>query len=296
MPSQQHRDRSKEFSLVLGREEALPIIQRIGHMEQAAMTTKKSAESNESGVLSNEDFSRPAPLILKTVRRLLSDILAGTYGPGDRIREAEVAIRLGISRAPVREALRVLEQDGLIELMPWRGARVCKLEPEQMTDLFDLLGTVYGAVARFAVRHASAEDLDKIYAHVRLYAQWLGEGRPFNELLDLAYRMGTDLGQICGNPLAAAMMRKLGRQAYVLHRYLSPPPARWLQQGLTRLRRLESALRARSEVRAEKAARRMIHHTQTLVLKRARSEEQPALEPTSRRVTAAPPNALLMEP
>lgn len=244
-------------------------------MSNKAASQVEAASHFEYGDLQ----SRPPSLVLKTVRQLLRDILTGVYGPGDRIREVEVSKRLDISRAPVREALRMLEQDGLVELSPGRGARVIKLELDQVTDLFDLLGTVNGAVTRFAVRHATDAELERFYANVALYAQWVDEGRDFLALVDLGYQLGTDLGQCCGNPMAAAMLRKLGRQAYGPHRYLKIVSRRWQLQMVTRFRRIEAGLRARSEDRAEKAARKMVQHSLIQILQHMAHSEAIATPP-----------------
>lgn len=211
----------------------------------------------------------PDPRAQQTVRRLLHDILAGIYTPGARIREVEVAERLGISRAPVREALRLLEQDGLIEILPWRGARVVDQTPDEIADLFDLLASVYGAVARFTVRHATEAQFDQLDADIATCITRSEEGDVI-EQIDLAYRLGGHMGQFCGNALAANMLRRLGRIAYLKHRLLQPLPARWRQQAATRMRRLQAALRTRSEDKCDRAARRVIQHTAKLVVRHAR--------------------------
>jgi len=207
----------------------------------------------------------------QTLRRLLHDILAGTYAPGERIREVEVAERLGTSRAPVREALRILEQDGLIEILPWRGARVVDPTPDEIADLFDLLGSVYGAVARFTVRHATAPQIGRLCNDIAAYLASTQATDQIVKQVDLAYRLGAHMGQSCGNPLAANMLQRLGRIAYLKHRLLEPVPARWRRQTVTRMRRFEAALRARSEDKCERAARRVIQHTAKLVLLHARA-------------------------
>jgi len=220
-----------------------------------------------------DDANRTPPLAQPTMRRLLHDILAGVYGPGERIREVEVAERLGVSRAPVREALRVLEQDGLVEITPWRGARVINPEP---SELLDLLGTVYGTVARFAVSHASDADLQRLSRDMQRIGRDAKSGRDVIDLVDAAYQIGTHLGDCCGNRIAAETLRRLGRVAYLRHRFLRPVPKRWLSQSLTRMRRFEEALLARSEARAEKAVWRVIQHTANLILKRAIEAHQVA--------------------
>jgi|GEM_PF-530683 len=238
--------------------------------------------ANQSG-FSGQDAARPLPLIQGTMRRLLQDILTGVYGPGDRIREAEVAVRLGISRAPVREALRMLEQDGLVVVLPWRGASVVDPTPQEIEALFDLLGTVYGAVARFAARHASDEALKQFSRDVALFAKATAEGRDPFHLVDIAYRAGTDLGQCCGSPLAADVLRRLGRVAYLQHRFLLPVPPRWRQQSVLRFKKLEAALLSRAQERSEAAGRKLVQHTQSLLaLHASESQAGSGLQPKAK--------------
>lgn len=216
--------------------------------------------------------SRPPPLVHLAIGRLLQDITAGVYQPGERIREEEVAQRLGISRGPVREALRVLGQDGVVKLEPWKGARVNQLRPEQASDTFEMLAVVYGAVARLAARRASDRQIDAYCRDSTKFARWAEQGRPFPDLVNLAYQMGNTLTECCGSPAAEAMIRRLARQAYGLHRFVTSIPQRSRQQATNRIRRLESALRARSETRSEKAARRIVLHTLTLLNRELRTQ------------------------
>ena len=218
--------------------------------------------------LSNHDL-RPPPLVQSTMRRLLRDILTGVYKPGERIREVEVAERLRVSRAPVREALRVLEQDGLVVLEPFKGATVIDPSTAEIAALFDLLGTVYGAVARLAARHADEAAMKRFSADVQACADGTAAGLDHFDLIDIAYRAGTDMGQCCGSALAADVLRRLGRVAYLQHRFLLPVPPRWRQQSVTRFRKLEAALLSRSEPRSEAAARKLVRHTQGLLVAHA---------------------------
>lgn len=68
--------------------------------------------------------------------QLRDAIRRGRYKPAERIREAEVADWLKVSRTPVREAFRRLQADGLLVLTPWRGAQVAELNREQVVELY----------------------------------------------------------------------------------------------------------------------------------------------------------------
>jgi DNA-binding GntR family transcriptional regulator len=89
-------------------------------------------------------------LVELTVNRLRSEILAGVLVPGERLVEEQVTRRFGISRAPLREALRLLAQQGLVEHLPRRGVRVATLSDLDAEELFELRDVL----ERFAISRA----------------------------------------------------------------------------------------------------------------------------------------------
>ena len=91
--------------------------------------------------------------------RLKDAIRRGRYQPGQRIREAEVAGWLGVSRTPVREAFRRLQSDGLLKLTPWRGAVVAELDRAQVAELYATRRTLEGTAAALAAKHASEAEI-----------------------------------------------------------------------------------------------------------------------------------------
>ena len=96
--------------------------------------------------------------------RLIADIKAGTLKPGDRLTETEVASRLGLSRTPVREAIRQLESDGLVTHVPRVGAAVRKLDYREVSELYEMRAVLEGTAARFAARAASEIELAELEA------------------------------------------------------------------------------------------------------------------------------------
>ena len=80
-----------------------------------------------------------APSLVEVATRQLRDeILAGTLEPGQRLIEDQIRLRFSISRAPLREALRLLTQQGLVEHLPRRGVRVTELSPTDVEQLFGI--------------------------------------------------------------------------------------------------------------------------------------------------------------
>src|SRR5436190_6040404 len=95
-------------------------------------------------------------------RRLRQLIVDGTLAPGTRIFENELADQLGISRTPLREALRQLETEGLIALSARRGAVVAGLSATEMHEEFLIRATLEGLAIRLAAPRLTAEHFDQL--------------------------------------------------------------------------------------------------------------------------------------
>ena len=90
---------------------------------------------------------------------LTAQIIRRELAPGQRIPESTLALELGVSRGPVREALRKLEPKGLVKLIPRRGARVTDLSPSYVDSLYDILIELYTLTARLAAQNRTKKDL-----------------------------------------------------------------------------------------------------------------------------------------
>lgn len=91
-------------------------------------------------------------------------IRRGDLQPGERLLEDRLAEQLGVSRNPVREALRALENTGLVEVRPRRGAHVATLDPERAVELLELRAELEAFAAQLAARRRTSEQLDEIRA------------------------------------------------------------------------------------------------------------------------------------
>jgi DNA-binding GntR family transcriptional regulator len=109
----------------------------------------------------------------ETVARLRSMITEGELLPGARIAERELCDRFGISRTPLREALKVLASEGLVELLPHRGARVTQLSAPELRDAFEVVAALEGLAGELACRRIDAAGLAEIEAlHVEMSAHY----------------------------------------------------------------------------------------------------------------------------
>lgn len=144
----------------------------------------------------------PATLVEVTAHRLRDAILSGELAPGEKIVEEQLCADIGISRAPLREALRLLAQQGLVEHLPRRGSRVAEWSPTDILQLFELRyvlerHAIESAVplpdpsrdldpVRAALKHMDAATavLDRDDAHRAFHAAVVGLAN--NRQLDIA--------------------------------------------------------------------------------------------------------------
>ena len=164
-------------------------------------------------------------------------ILGNFYRPNLQVLEQDLALQLGMSRTPVREALIRLEREGLVEILPRRGMRVVPIAPEDMREIYEVLTCLEAQAAqRLAERRPSEEEILPLTAALEEMEQAL-------EKLDLETwaqadeRFHRQLLELCGNRRLARMaltvfdqvhrarmvtlrMRPLPRQSNLDHRAL----------------------------------------------------------------------------
>lgn len=108
------------------------------------------------------------------VARLRDYVVEGNIPEGARVPEKLLCDMLGISRTPLREALKVLASEGLIELLPNRGARVKSLSTQDISELFDLMGGLEALAGRLAAERITPAALDEIEdLHREMYGYFL---------------------------------------------------------------------------------------------------------------------------
>lgn len=101
-------------------------------------------------------------------------ILNGTYKPGDKVKELDLAKKLSISRAPIREALQILINEGLIVWLPQKGKYITKLSPKQIRDSYFVGGTLEAAAVSAVLPLYSKKDIQrlaKIAERMRIIAE-----------------------------------------------------------------------------------------------------------------------------
>lgn len=102
------------------------------------------------------------PVSARIANLLERAILEGRFQPGQRLREVELAERLGVSRTPLREAFYALETRGLLQILPRRGAFVKSVTVEEMEELLTVRVALDGLAARLAAEQAEVADIEEL--------------------------------------------------------------------------------------------------------------------------------------
>lgn len=133
-------------------------------------------ERRTAGAPRHQRGSSPPSLVGEAVRKVRIEIMTGRLRPGQKLVEAELVAALGISRASVREVLRALQGERLIELVPNRGPSVASLGPVEIDEIEQVWRLLTcDAVARFAVTR-KVEDLDALRVRLRRVRKTLDAG------------------------------------------------------------------------------------------------------------------------
>lgn len=142
---------------------------------------------------------------------VLTQIQDGTLKPGDRVPEGQFAATLGVSRTPVREALRRLSAEGLIDITHNQGARVTKWDEEDLQEVFDLRMMMEGYASTLAARKATPESVERLRDIERRFEQAIEEEAPGfrNEAAKLNNQFHNEILNIAGNRRLSALLTNL---------------------------------------------------------------------------------------
>ncbi|MEU4230665.1 GntR family transcriptional regulator [Nonomuraea sp. NPDC026600] len=136
------------------------------------------------------------------IRRL---IISGELAQGERLVEDRLAARLGVSRNPVRESIRVLAAEGFVLVIPRIGATVARLSPAEAEELFDVRMAIEGLAARLAARKRTPETAARLRM-VLDSAKEAVEGGRLERVADLNTAFHLAVGEVAGNSYLNLMM------------------------------------------------------------------------------------------
>ncbi len=179
--------------------------------------------------------------------RLRDMVVEGTLPAGARLHESELAAALGVSRTPVREALKVLATEGVLDLLPGRGARVAQMTEDELAALFEVVAGLERHAVELATSRMTPRELAALQRlHLRMAGDFAALRR--HDYFAANHEIHRRLVALSGNPvlagLHATLLAKVRRG-----RYAALEGARWAE-AMAEHERLMAAITARDGVAA----------------------------------------------
>ena len=222
----------------------------------------------------------PAPLRGAVVRRLREAIISGQLKPGDRLVEARLAKSLKISRPSLREAMRQIEAEGLIEIVPNAGPVVKKHTLDEVRQIRDLRVPIEGMCARYFALHASEEAVSRLESAVDRVEFALANS-DIGEIVRAKQLYYSALTEDCGSAIIGKyLLQFVAMTSYSWGASLGKPgrPA----ESVFEMRRLLEAIRARDAERAAAASETLARHAASVGLE-VEATAQSSVETSTRR-------------
>jgi len=136
----------------------------------------------------------------RVFHRLREDILSGKYSENDELKEVTIGEELGVSRTPVREAFRQLELEGLIQIVPNKGAYVTGITEKDVKDIYMIRSLLEGLCARWATEHITDEQMEEMEENVYL-AKFHAQKGHYDQLAVLDNRFHEIMYEACNSKM-----------------------------------------------------------------------------------------------
>ncbi len=192
------------------------------------------------------------------VERLRRRIVEGDLAPGEKISEKELCIAYGVSRTPLREALKVLARYGLVVLTPHRGAHVSMLTVADLEQAFPVIGALEALAGELACARATDEEINEIsLLHLKMLTAWKTRDR--KKYFRLNERIHEALAEAARNPVLDRMRGMLTERVARARYYANISTPRW-DQAMKEHGAILTALKARDGTRLGRILKEHLAH------------------------------------
>ena len=237
-----------------------------GKANAAALRVDSAATLFALGALT---LSLPEQIAAQIAARITS----GAYAPGQRIMEQAVAAEFAVSRGPVREALRLLEKDGLVTILARRGAQVTNLSSAEVKEIFDIRAALNGLRDRGIAEHPDRHRLlPLLEAEVAELARLARDPKRGDDYVETVFRLNRLLTTASRSARLRMILGALAQQTLRYSRLgLSTEQRR--RQSVRHWQELVKAVRAGDGERAQHVAERRVLDSRDAAIKKLRELE-----------------------
>jgi DNA-binding GntR family transcriptional regulator len=212
-----------------------------------------------------------SPLLIEEIARVLRELIVeGKLEPGQRLSERDLGGRMGVSRTPLREALRLLAAEKLVEISPRRGARVALLDSALVEDVYPVLSCLERLAVDFACRQISDDALQNLAAMLARMKS-ARDRRDKHRFFTVSREFHEAILDAAGNVTLRALHRQLRGQVRRARFVSLASDAEW-DEALREHRRIMTALRERNGAAAVEAISKHLHTNKRKVLRELADE------------------------
>jgi DNA-binding GntR family transcriptional regulator len=202
----------------------------------------------------------------RTVAVLRQAILDLHFKPGDRLVERELCEMTGVSRTSLREALRHLVAEGLVQTIPHKGTVVATVTLQDAKQIYQVRGAIEALAVRLFVESAGASEIAALAETAKRYEEAIKE-KDVDTVLDALTTFYDIIFDGCGNELAASMIRSLrARMQYLRATTTLRQSSADTQRSIEMFRRILKAVRAKDPEAAAKACMAQVEHAASVAM------------------------------
>ncbi len=229
------------------------------------MRTETKMKRAEKGNLMAQTLERSEPLTERVAETIRRAILAGQLPPGTRLSVPKIARQLGVSRTPAREALLVLERDGLIGMRSSNGMEVLVGDQRGLVEVLEIREAMEGLAARLAADRMADADRARLSKLIELHLSALEE-HDLDRHVELDAKFHRLLREGANNSKLASMLERIENQVVLINRGLSDSIGFEPRALKKDHKAIADAIAARDPDRAEAAMRRHVQRMRNFYL------------------------------
>ena len=210
------------------------------------------------------------PLRELVFESLREAIISGQLSPGERMMEIQLAEEMGVSRTPVREAIRKLELEGLVVMIPRKGAYVSGLSLKDVADVFEIRGALEGLAAELAADRITDEELENLERYLVKISEDIEHG-DLSRVVETDTDFHTLLYQASRNNRLSQIINNLREQIQRFRTTSLSLPGR-MKTALEEHRKIVEAISSRDGELARKLAQEHIENAENSLMSMIRKD------------------------
>lgn len=219
-----------------------------------------------------DEFLPLRDVVFNTLRKA---ILTGQLKPGERLMEVHLANRLGVSRTPIREAIRKLELEGLVIMIPRRGAEVARITEKSLKDVLEVRRALDALSVELACERITKEDMERLWGACQEFER-AAKGKDASIIAKADVALHDIIVEATGNLRLTQLVNNLSEQMY-RYRFVYIKEESKHDMLVAEHREIYESIASRDRERAARAAKLHIDNQEKSIIRQIRLENESRL-------------------